>query len=430
MCASFRWKSTEDSESWEADGTSAPRKTNGQQTARRFWTPGKITLAALVGLLAIFSILGFAYKIEDRVSASGTVEPLDITYIKSPQKATIQELGFREGDYVQKAQLLVRLYPDSNEIFEDIEDKELEIQNLEKECQQATESVAILKKELAKSSSEKDILEKDDSEIKSCTASIQAAEVELKQKQNDCKRCEDLFAQGLIATRELENASVARDMAAARLQAESAQMDTVLSRRKIELENLEKQIGILGKKITVAELGCSRKEEELNTTRHQLESALTRKERLSMGSPIAGTIARLDKKEGDHVEPGELIMIMTASADLKIKALVPAKDAYKIKLGQPVRIFSRSYSSVVYGHAVGSVIQKSTYLRNEGSSSGRLPIFVRIDESPFPLDLGSSVETRIIVGKRRLLFPSLPDDENSLLANAKEPSGRSETVKQ
>ena len=149
-----------------------------------------------------------------------------------------------------------------------------------------------------------------------------------------------------------------------------------------------------------------------------------------MGSPIAGTIARLDKKEGDHVEPGELIMIMTASADLKIKALVPAKDAYKIKLGQPVRIFSRSYSSVVYGHAVGSVIQKSTYLRNEGSSSGRLPIFVRIDESPFPLDLGSSVETRIIVGKRRLLFPSLPDDENSLLANAKEPSGRSETVKQ
>jgi len=430
MCASFRWESTEDSERWEADGTSAPRKTNGRQTRRRFWTPGKIVLAVLLGLLAAFTVFGFAYKIEDRVSASGTVEPLDITYIKSPQKATIQELGFREGDYVRKGQLLVRLYPDSNEIFEDIEDKELEIQNLEKECQQAAEAVAILKNELAKSSTEKDILEKDDSEVKSCTASIQAAEVELKQKQNDCNRCEDLYSQGLIAKRELENASAARDVAAARLRAEKAKLETVFSTRRIKLENLEKQIDILKKKIKVAELECSQKQEQLTTTRQQLEAALLRKKRLSINSPIGGTIARLDKKEGDHVEPGELIMILTASADLKIKALVPAADAYKIKLGQPVRIFSRAYSSVVYGHASGSVIEKSTYLRKEGSASGRLPVFVRIDESPFPLDLGSSVETRIIVGKRRLLFPSLSTDENNLMADALEPPGKPQTIKQ
>jgi len=416
MCASFRWEETEDSEKWLPDGTSASRKKNGNGSKKRFWGPGKITGFALLLMLAGFLAFGFTYQMEDSVSATGVVEPLESAFIKAPLKGTIQELHAQEGDYVQKGQVLLQLYPDDITIMEEVENKALEVQSLQKDCEKAEESINVLKNELAKTRNEKESVEKDDSEEKSCNARIHAARVELAQKQTDCKREEDLFAKGLVSKRDFERSRVARDIAKARLDAAQAELQSIVSKKKLSLENLEKQIEILTKKAKVAELELAQKREELSQKKLQLASAKERRERLCIKAPVSGMIVRLDPKLHDHVEPGEVIMVLTDSADLKLKMSVPVKGAFKIKVGQPVRIFSRTYSSMVYGHASGSVIEKWKYTRKAPGSSEALTVFATIDGSPFPLELGSTVDATIVVGKRRLLFPPILGEKETYLA--------------
>ena len=416
MCASFRWEDTEDSEKWLADGTSASRKKNANGRKRRFWSAGKITVLALLLILSAFLAFGFTYEMQDSVSAAGVVEPLESTFVKAPFKATIEDLSVQEGDYVRKNQLLLQLYPDDISIIEDVEDKSLEIQSLQKDCEKAVESVQVLNSELAKARNEKEAVEKDDSEEKSCNANIRAARVELAQNETDCKRTEDLFSKGLISKQDFEKSRVARDVAKAHLEAAEAERQSILSKKKLSLENLEKQTEILAKKMKVAELELAQRKEEFSQKKLQLESAKERKERLSIKAPVSGTIVRLDGKLQNHVEPGEVIMILTDSADLKVKISVPVKGAYKIKVGQPVRIFSRTYSSMVYGHASGAVIEKWKYARKAVGSVETLTVFAAIDESPFPLELGSTVDATIVVGTRRLLFPPITGDKETYVA--------------
>ena len=120
-------------------------------------------------------------------------------------------------------------------------------------------------------------------------------------------------------------------------------------------------------------------------------------------APISGEIGDLDTvKLGDYVRQGQAITGIVDNSDLWTLMDVPATQASRVKLGQPVQLKSQGTPAVT---GVGKVVFISPYYGVSGNQSSPNTVLVK---ASFPnltgkLKTGQFVRNRIITGTARQL---------------------------
>ncbi len=159
---------------------------------------------------------------------------------------------------------------------------------------------------------------------------------------------------------------------------------------------------------------------EFNTATARLERLKTdiqvcqdQVDRRKIKAPMDGRVTFLAKhRAGERVQKGEELVHLSSGEANRAQLLVGESQVYRIKPGQVVRMKSNMFEMMRFGYIEAHVdevsLEPNSRAPADNGSEGRYRVMVKIDSSPVPLALGSSLEARIILRRVSLWRMLLP----------------------
>lgn len=394
-----------------------------------------IMLGSIAAFVFLFVVWASFSPVDELVHGAGQVVPSQETQIvQSLEGGVLAELPVREGDRVEKGQVLMRIsdvnfasekrgtqaqlwglgakkarlgaeangtqpeFPD--EVAEKAPDILANEQALYKSRQQElANAVSILDEKIAK------------------------AKAEIAETEADIARHRDsvaLYNQELAITAEMVKQQAVPKLEEIRLRRElsNAQGQLKSNEEKLpglraQLASAEKERGDQQDKFRSQALGeLNDVETQLAQVRESLMSIGDRVYRAELRSPVDGIVNNIALKTiGGVVEPAQKLMeIVPVGDELKITARVLPNDIAFLKPGQDVRVVITAYDSSRYGSLKGKLVRIGANSVTDREGNAFFEIEVRTDRnylgdesSRLPISPGMVADTAIIVGKRTIM---------------------------
>ncbi|RDV84717.1 efflux RND transporter periplasmic adaptor subunit [Ammonifex thiophilus] len=242
---------------------------------------------------------------EDKVLATGKVEPEGEIDVTSPVAAKLLRLAVREGDRVKAGQLLA----------------ELDTGDLENKVKSAEAALAVAEAEL---SALKNVRPED---VAQAEAGVREAEELLKEAQavadtaqKKLERYRFLRSHGAVSAAELEAVETEAARAQAQVRAAEARLESAQARLQA-LKNPDPQ------KIAVQEA-------RVNQARVALEEARSQLAKAKITAPTDGVVLQVGPREGDFLQPGAFILKLGDVNRVRVVAELSEQDLAGIKAGQ------------------------------------------------------------------------------------------------
>lgn len=290
----------------------------------------KFSALSIVALLIILSAWWFWWRVppfpEGLVQANGRFEGDHYT-VSGKWPGRVTELLVREGEYVQKGQVMVKLD---------------DAQTLAK-VDQAIAAVAVKKAGIKAAQTELVVFKKNvPLKIDTAKAGLNHADAELvsslateQQMYKDAERFRELLQRETVDRRRSEQADLNWKVAraqhskaqAARTQAEKLLAETELGRDQIraKVDNVE----ALAAQVTQAEAALTEAQSILND--------------LVIQAPASGMITTRIVDNGEMIAAGSPLFDIVDLDKLYLKVYVPEKEIGKIRLGLSARIYTDAY---------------------------------------------------------------------------------------
>ena len=265
-----------------------------------------------------------------------TAEQIKISF--DSVKGRLVKEAVKEGDYVQKGQILMELDPT---------DTDLSIEKLQAE-------IAALDAEIKSAENEKDIAHfhadttgvQSNRQIEQQQAAINSAKATLKNREVDFERKNELFKSGAIARASVDDAIMALDVARANVMqqeealrrllagANAGEMLPTIKEEHAKAENISNNI---------AALKSQKKQKEVALK--ELEVA---KSRLTLRAPEDGKILSVLQKEGEMISPSVPVIILETDR-LYYDIYVGEDVAANLKEGDRIRGYAVTNNKEVIG---------------------------------------------------------------------------------
>lgn len=386
-------------------------------------------VAVIVVCLVVWSALA---KIDEVTRGQGKVIPSrQVQVIQSQDGGVVTELLVREGDFVEKGQLLVRL--DQTRSRSTFRENRAEFQAL---SVKAARLRALVEKadfqpdpELAKVIP--DIVEEELALFESRSSELELAQqiaqeqlvqrneelVELTARERQAARSLELTDKELRMTRPMVASGAVSEVEILRLEREVNQLSGERKQAAAQIKRIASSIVEAQRKLSSVEVEfINEVREELADTLSRLNSLRETGEGLSdrvkgteVRSPVKGTVKQLYYYTiGGVVLPGkEIIEIVPTDDTLFLEVRIRPKDIAFLMPGQEALVKFTAYDFVVYGGLKGVVehIGADTVMDEEGNPF--YEVTVRTLESSLasdkPIIPGMVVEVDILTGKKSVL---------------------------
>ncbi|GIX48962.1 MAG: hypothetical protein KatS3mg131_3173 [Candidatus Tectimicrobiota bacterium] len=378
-----------------------------QRRAKHWRLLAPLLAAALVGL-GYWGLRWWWYTLHHVSTDDARVKGRLIT-LSAQVPGRLVVLSVEEGQRVRQGELIARLQPDEYEAQVALHAAALEaarsqLASAEAELELArttaigaversdaalgislsqlaeAEKAAALEAERVKAS-----LREKEAAVEEAKARLSGAKATLDKAAVDLERARRLFADGVIAAQQRDQAAAAYDLALAQYQ--SAQealnksqallaMAQAESRRvQLLLDNVRtRQRQVLEsealKKLASAEWQRVRKQEEVvkhlqakvQEAEARLALARLRLAETTLTSPVDGVVSQVIADAGEYVQPGQPIVIVHDPRDVWIEANIEETHIRKVRVGQPVEIAVDAYPDRTFH---GTVAQIGTATRSE-----------------------------------------------------------------
>ena len=300
-----------------------------------------------------------ARRLRATVTLVGTVSPNIRSTLGAEEPGIVQALPVREGDLVEKGQLICRL--NSDILREDLAEAKHRLASLQ---QTLGELVAGTRKE----------------DIAQLEAAVRGAQAGQQQWDFERKRVQGLFDQRTASDTELNNTLAAAGVADSRL--DQARARLLMARngpRKEQIDRARADVG--AQKAAVARL-----------TR--------RLEKKEIKAPFAGFVSRLDTEVGQWVTQGGDIVELVDLASVLARVDMPEMYIDAVKPGQEATVWIEALGREFQGHVARVVPQASLKART-------FPVEVGLPNADHRIKPGMSVDAKMAAGKERqtLLVP-------------------------
>lgn len=263
-------------------------------------------LAVLVLASAVELALMWKSERDSYIEAEGTLEEAHKNEIFTENPMRVIDIKVREGDRVQREQLLATVEADDYSIQ--------------------------LKKALVNLEQTKLDLEKFKEGIQEKERALSKAEEAVRTAERELDSTRILCGEGAVSSKELE-------LAKARFNAAVNSMEDAkgaLRLANIELKNMENRVKL-------AELGVQEAEEKIEKNSPYIIS------------PEDGIVTAVNAKEGRFTDPSEPVFVISDLSNLQIKLNINAEDVSRIELGQEVEITTDAAENETYRGIVDSI---------------------------------------------------------------------------
>ena len=330
------------------------------RTTRMIRLFGRLTFMALI--LAIVAMVFVPWR--QTAKGTGTVVALDPQdrpqEVLSPSKGVVSYVkpGLREGSYIQKDEILLRMTPFAAEGVQQIDTQILAIESKEaaaKSILAVAEQAVLLQESSGRSMTEslkqdyraaKEKWEQTKNEV----LSLQA---ELEDKRNQLRIAEEVSARGLVSREELFSKERAVESQQAKvLKSESAVEEayaTLLSKE----EEIESKLQEIDLKNRMASQTVLEELQKLNTIEKDLIDLRTKRgefDRLEVRAPRSGFVQQWYGLEGsDTIKEGDqLFIVVPRTAELAVEMTVSGNDMPLVSEGDRVRLQFEGWPAVQF----------------------------------------------------------------------------------
>jgi HlyD family secretion protein len=313
------------------------------------------------------------------VTSSGEIKPRNYINIGAEFSGQLTEILVKEGDHVEKGQLLARI--DEAQSQADVQAQ-----------------VAALNSAEADAAASEAGYKAGDDNISALQATLEHTKADLDRYNEDFKRGQQLYQQGLIAKSDFEQRKAAYEGQKAAV----AEADSRIVQARAQLAQLKATLSSSQKKIAQNQASLNRVNDILK--KHNVVA------------PLSGLVTYLPVRQGETVVPGvqnsEGSVIMTI-ADMSIvtsEVKVDESDIVNIKLGQPAEI---SVDAIPNKTFTGRVIEigNTAILRSTGLAASQsntssqeakdFKVVVALDSPPEETRPGLSCTAKITTATRK-----------------------------
>ena len=354
---------------------------------------GKILLMGTAALMLAASGVHWVYNRWTHVYLDDARIDGEVVTISSRVSGWVTELPVIEGDAVKKGQLLAQVDDRDSILQRDALVAKLKAVENQMEAVKA-QTGQVDQETLGKYQSERNRLAAAEAEAASLA-------VQLKQARYDYDRAKELAEAKWVSPQALERAR-------------STYHQIQESHRKAQAE-------VAAMRGTLAAASGSRRqievmEHQLTVLRHQAEEirAEIRRRDIDIAdrrilSPADGRVVMTFVRQGEHVSPGQRILMFHDPSEIWVEANVKETDVRLIRPGMKAEVRVDAYPGKVFEgeiHRVGRTATSKFALLPDPNPSGnftkitqRLPIRIRLDEKDESLRPGMMVEVSIAVRK-------------------------------
>ncbi len=262
-----------------------------------------VAAAALVAVVGIAATWGLRHLAPPPagIAVTGSIEARQIDV--SPKiTGRITELAVREGQPVERGQLIARLEP--SELAADERRAEAAVQTAE----------AQLRDLLAGSRAQ---------EIEQARAALRNATVTREWTERDYQRARELFAKELVAAQEVDRARQAYESARANETSAQEHLDLLRAGPRPD--------------------AVSAARHQVTEAREALALARARLAEADLRAPLTGLVLHKNAEAGETLNPGISVVTLMDPRDLWLRAYVPETDIGRVKIGQAASITVDAY---------------------------------------------------------------------------------------
>ena len=369
--------------------------TDSQQPQEKLPPPEKKPkpkLFILLGLLAAGAgLVGVGYfllrpKTAEPIELSGRVEGYE-TDIGAKVSGRIEYVAVREGDTVQKGQLIVRL--DDAEVQAQLREAQARVTAAQQQEQQARFQLDVLNSRIEEANLSFQQAQGDaQGRISQATSNVAAAEAQLNQAQAQLQQTEaelklakidrdrfvtlvqggaiakQRFDQAQTQVESLEATVLARrsTVEAARKQVNAAQGQLVQAQTTSLNPNMRKtQVEALQKQLDQARAQLKAAQSEVARTQAAQQQIATKINDLKVVSPIDGTVTARTVEPGEVVAAGKALLSVINPNTVYLRGYIPEGDIARVRVGQSAKVHLDSFPNQPLSARVAAIDTQASF---------------------------------------------------------------------
>ncbi len=364
----------------------------------------KIIIGSSIGALVLIVVLGSIFatrsdtpevtvvKIETRpelrstVTSSGEVRPIQFVNLTSEVQGRIDDITKKEGDPVQKGEILVRLDPNQLESSADaqlaaFQSAQDEVRSSQSQVSAAQNVVAQAQQSLNQAEV---AVENARQGIITSQTEVDRAQVELNAANRELKRNEQLLESGVISRQSFDESKDRVESARAALNTSKARLESQrISVRDSQARVASQQVAVREARRGVQSAGISVSSSQ---SRAEQQAAVLRgqrnqRDKTVVVAPINGVIAEIPSKVGTFAVAGlstTALMTIADMSEINVEVKIDETEIDKVAVGQKAKIKVDAFGDA---ELEGEVLQKTPLAVGKSQTSGGLSVNINVQEA-------------------------------------------------
>lgn len=311
-------------------------------------------------------------ELKSTVTSSGEVRPIQFMNLTSEVQGKIEEITKKEGDTVQKGEVLVRLDP--NQLESSTEAQLAAFQSAQTQITAAENQRSSANQQLNVAQIAVDTARQN---VATAQTEIDRAQVELNAANREMKRSTELLESGVIARQEFDTA---RD------RVENAQVSLKTARERLEVQKIairDAQARVRQQEVSVrdAQNAIQRASKSADQQAAVLRGSRNQLDKSVVVAPINGVIAEIPSKVGTFAVAGlstTALLTIADMSEINVEVKVDETEIDKVAVGQKTKIKVDAFGETELD---GEVLQKTPLAVGKSQTSGGLSTNINVQEA-------------------------------------------------
>lgn len=364
----------------------------------------KIIIGSSIGALLVIIIIGSIFatrtdtpevtvvKIETRpelkstVTSSGEVRPIQFVNLTSEVQGKIEEITKKEGDPVQKGEILVRLDPNQLESnadaqFAAYQSAQDDVRSSQSQVTAAQNALAQAQQSLNQAQVAVDSARQG---VITAQTDVNGAQNKLNQARRELKRNEQLLESGVISRLDYDKFRDAVDDAEVALKSANDRLESQrIAIRDSQARVNQQQVAVKDARRAVdsAGIGVSSSRSRAEQQAAVLRGQRNQRDKTVVIAPINGVIAEIPSKVGTFAVAGlstTALMTIADMSSINVEVKVDETEIDKVAVGQKAKIKVDAFGDA---ELEGEVLQKTPLAVGKSQTSGGLSVNINVQEA-------------------------------------------------
>lgn len=325
-------------------------------------------------------------ELRSTVTSSGEVRPIQFMNLTSEVQGRIEDIRVKEGDKVEKGQILVRIDPDQLQSSTDAQ--MAAFQTAQDEVRVSQSQVSAAQNQLAQAQQQLNVsqvaVDTARQQVITAQADVDKAQVELNAASREQKRNEQLLESGVIsrliydeAKDRVENARASYNTAKSNLAARQLGIKDAQAR----LNQQTVAVQDARRAVNSANLSVNSSQSRVNQQSAVLRGSKSQRDKTLVVAPINGVIAEIPSKVGTFAVAGLSTTALLTIADMSsinVEVKVDETEIDKVEVGQKAKIKVDAFGD---REIAGEVLQKTPLAVGKSQTTGGLSTNINVQEA-------------------------------------------------